>query len=68
MVIDILHSIYQLGLSKRSNKVLVDVKADDLHLKTSCITCKMESYNCISNIYYKHEPIKHCWYYSFEYK
>ena len=38
MMIDILHIIYQLGLSKRINEVLVDIKADDIHHKTSCIT------------------------------
>ena len=42
MIIDILHIIYQLGLSKRVNQVLVDIKADDLHHKTSCIRFRME--------------------------
>ena len=42
MILDILHIIYQLGLSKRVNKVLVDIKADDLHHETSCIRFKME--------------------------
>ena len=37
MTIDILHIIYHLGLSKIIDKVLVDITADDLHHKTSCI-------------------------------
>ena len=40
MTIDILHIIYQLGLSKRINKVLVDITSDDIHRKTSCIRFK----------------------------
>ena len=31
MIIDVYHMIYQLGLSKRINNVLVDIKADDIH-------------------------------------
>ena len=42
MTIDILHIIYHLGLSKIINKVFVDITADDLHHKTSCIRFKME--------------------------
>ena len=42
LIIDILHIIYQLGLTKRLNKVLVDIQAQDIHHKTSCIRFKME--------------------------
>jgi hypothetical protein len=40
MVIDILHIIYQLGMTSRSNKILVDIKTQHLHHKTTCITFK----------------------------
>ena len=41
LIIDILHIIYQLGLTKRLNKILVDILAEDIHHKTSCIRFKM---------------------------
>ena len=41
LIIDILHIIYQLGLTKRLNKILVDIQAEDIHHKTSCIRFKM---------------------------
>ena len=41
LIIDILHIIYQLGLTKRLNKILVDIQAEDIHHKTSCIGFKM---------------------------
>ena len=41
MVVDILHIIHQLGITKRMNKVLVDIEAVDIHHKTSCIRFKM---------------------------
>jgi len=40
IIVSILHIIYQLGLSTRINKVLVNIKFDDIHHKTSCITFK----------------------------
>ena len=42
LTVDILHIIYQLGLTKRLNRVLVDIQAQDIHHKTSCIRFKME--------------------------
>jgi len=41
MVIDILYIIYSLGMSSRTNRILVDVKTKHLHSKTSCIRFKM---------------------------
>ena len=42
MITYILHFIYPLGLSKQIKKVLVDITANHIHHKTSCVTFKME--------------------------
>ena len=42
LIVYVLHIIYQLGLTKRLNRVLVDIQAQDIHHKTSCIRFKME--------------------------
>ena len=42
LIIDILHLINQLGLTKRLSKKLVDIEATDVHHKTSCIRFKLE--------------------------
>ena len=41
LVIDILYIIYSLGMSSRTNRILVDIKTKHLHSKTSCIRFKM---------------------------
>ena len=41
LIVDILYIIGQLGLTKRSNKTLVDITTNDIHLQTSTITFKL---------------------------
>ena len=42
MVIDILHIIEQMGMSSRTNIILVDIDTSHLHHKTTCISFIMD--------------------------
>ena len=41
LVFDVLHIVYQLGLTQRVGTTLVDIISDDIHHKTSMIRFKL---------------------------
>ena len=42
MIIDVLYIIFHLGFTRRLNRILVDIEADDIHSRTSCISFTMK--------------------------